>query len=97
MFDEEAQSVDARQEEEITLVHPCELDSCSCNRAALPLIRVPGEENPRCFECAKPVQEEVVAPVGSEPRARVPPLVLPKEGAPVAQGALAQERVVHPQ
>ena len=57
MFDEEAQSVDARQEGEITLVQPCELDSCSCNRAALPSIRVPGEENPRCFECAKPVQE----------------------------------------
>ena len=42
-------------------------------------------------------QEEGVAPAGSEPRARVPPLVFPEEGAPVAQGAPAQERVVRPQ
>ena len=42
----------------VRVVHPCELDSCSCcPRTGLPFVWVPGEEKPRCFECAKPVQE----------------------------------------
>ena len=40
----------------VRVVHPCELDSCSCcPRTGLPFVWVPGEEKPRCFECAKPV------------------------------------------
>ena len=41
----------------VRVVHPCELDNCSCQRTALPFVWLPGEEKPRCFECAKPVQE----------------------------------------
>ena len=39
------------------ILHPCELENCSCIRTALPFVWVPGEEKPRCFECLKPVQE----------------------------------------
>ena len=42
----------------VRVVHPCELDNCSCcPRTGLPFVWLPGEEKPRCFECAKPVQE----------------------------------------
>ena len=41
----------------LRVVHLCELQNCSCERPAWPLVWVPGEEKPRCFECAKPVQE----------------------------------------
>ena len=41
----------------LRVVHLCELQNCSCERLAWPLVWVPGEEKPRCFECAKPVQE----------------------------------------
>ena len=42
--------------------------------------------------------EEGVAPAGSEPRARVPPLAFPKaETAPAAQDGSAPELVAHPQ
>ena len=41
----------------VRVVHPCELDNCSCQRTTLPFVWVPGEEKPRCFECLKPVQE----------------------------------------
>ena len=42
--------------------------------------------------------EAGVAPVGSEPRARVPPLAFPKaETAPAAQDVSAPELVAHPQ
>ena len=41
----------------LRVVHLCELQNCSCERPAWPLVWVPEEEKPRCYECAKPVQE----------------------------------------
>ena len=41
----------------VRVVHPCELDNCSCERPAEPLVWVPPEEKPRCYECLKPVQD----------------------------------------
>ena len=41
----------------VRVVHPCELDDCECERTAVPLVWVPDEEKPRCYECLKPVQE----------------------------------------
>ena len=35
----------------------CELENCSCVTPSEPLLRIPGERRPRCFECVKPVQE----------------------------------------
>ena len=47
-------------ESEVVLVemHPCEFQSpCRCERVDLDLIlALPGEEYPRCFECAKPLR-----------------------------------------
>ena len=50
----------------LRVVHPCELQNCSCEFPARPLVWVPEEEKPRCFECAKPVQE--LARLEVEPR-----------------------------
>ena len=50
----------------LRVVHPCELQNCSCECPARPLVWVPEEEKPRCFECAKPVQE--LARLEVEPR-----------------------------
>ena len=50
----------------LQVVHPCELQNCSCECPARPLVWVPEEEKPRCFECAKPVQE--LARLEVEPR-----------------------------
>ena len=41
----------------LRVVHPRELQNCSCECPARPLLWVPEEEKPRCYECAKPVQE----------------------------------------